>query len=293
MTICPGEKKRISDTFLLASGEHIVCERDGSVVEMDVTDTGARMTSQQLAELGREGIQFNVNELQAGRGSGLGLFIARGIVEQHGGHLVVSSAGLGMGTTFTCRLPLYYYDCASPPPETTGLSTVPLSAQQRPQPQESPQPKPTLVEKKNLRPLRVLVVDDVATNRKLLARILSNNKDCPIITEQACDGREAVHKVSDRLLTRKDDDKDDNNEPPYDVILMDYEMPHLKGPEAAQEIRKLGCHSLIIGITGNLLADDIRHFLSCGANHVLPKPVDISKLEELWREHGLFSSSSK
>lgn len=64
-------------------------------------------------------------------------------------------------------------------------------------------------------------------------------------------------------------------------------MPVLRGPEAAVKIRGLGCDSYIVGITGNVLADDVRYFVSCGANAVLPKPVDIKRLEMLWNENGL------
>lgn len=65
------------------------------------------MTNDQLQELFQEGVQFNVNVLQAGQGSGLGLYISKGIVKQHGESLVASSDGIGLGTTFTMRLPLY------------------------------------------------------------------------------------------------------------------------------------------------------------------------------------------
>ena len=53
------------------------CQRYGSV-RLSITDSGAGMTSAQLAKVCMEGIQFNANELQAGQGSGLGLFIAKG-----------------------------------------------------------------------------------------------------------------------------------------------------------------------------------------------------------------------
>jgi signal transduction histidine kinase len=66
-------------------------------VRIAVKDSGAGLSPQQLAEICAEGVQFNANELQAGQGSGLGLFISKGIVEQHGGKLVVESEGLGKG----------------------------------------------------------------------------------------------------------------------------------------------------------------------------------------------------
>jgi signal transduction histidine kinase len=70
-------------------------------VLVSVTDTGAGMTPDQLTKLFRDGVQFNVNTLQAGKGSGLGLYIAKGIVEQHGGTLTADFKGLGCGTSFT------------------------------------------------------------------------------------------------------------------------------------------------------------------------------------------------
>jgi CheY-like chemotaxis protein len=251
------------DEYTLKSGEEVVFERSGSV-QIQVIDTGAGMSQEQLAALFRDGIQFNVNELQAGQGSGLGLFIAMGIVKQHGGDLEVSSEGLGRGTTFTCTLPLYHVPAALT--ETTSTTQAP--------PDEYVSPK----EKVDSFPLRILVVDDIATNRKLLTRLSANRGHS---VDDAKDGREAVNKVKNAL-------RESN---PYDTILMDYEMPVLRGPEAAKEIRELGCDSFIVGITGNVLAEDISYFTSCGADFVLSKPVDFCKLEELWVEHGIQHSS--
>jgi CheY-like chemotaxis protein len=202
-------------------------------VQIQVIDTGAGMSQEQLASLFRDGIQFNVNELQSGQGSGLGLFIAMGIVKQHGGDLEVSSEGLGRGTTFTCTLPLHYVPAA--PTETTSFSQTP--------PDEWVSPK----EKVNYIPLRILIVDDVATNRKLLTRMSANRGHS---VDEAKDGREAVDKVAKALT--------ENN--PYDTILMDCEMPVLRGPDAVKEIREFGCDSFIVGITGNVMAEEVEYF---------------------------------
>ena len=70
-------------------------------------DSGAGMTQDQLNKLFGKGVQFNVNELQHGNGSGLGLYISKGIVEQHNGQLLCKSKGLGCGTSFMMRMPVY------------------------------------------------------------------------------------------------------------------------------------------------------------------------------------------
>ncbi len=77
----------------------------GSLV-LSVTDTGAGMSAEHLSRLFQEGVQFNANKLQAGQGSGLGLWISKGIVELHRGKLSATSKGEGCGATFTLELPV-------------------------------------------------------------------------------------------------------------------------------------------------------------------------------------------
>ena len=76
---------------------------------------------------------------------------------------------------------------------------------------------------------------------------------------------------------------------PYDTILLDYEMPVMNGPTAAKEIRAIGFDVFIVGVTGNMLADDVAYFRSCGANTLLGKPFKIASLEEIWSEYGVTS----
>ncbi|KAJ1423523.1 hypothetical protein B484DRAFT_451857, partial [Ochromonadaceae sp. CCMP2298] len=79
--------------------------RAGSLV-LTVRDGGAGMSAEDQKNLFREGIQFNVNQLQHGGGSGLGLWISKGVVELHNGLLSAHSDGEGLGSEFRCELPL-------------------------------------------------------------------------------------------------------------------------------------------------------------------------------------------
>ena len=67
----------INDLQLTNCDEPICFERAGQV-RIDVKDSGVGLTHQQVGRLFRHGVQFNVNDLQAGQGSGLGLYIAKG-----------------------------------------------------------------------------------------------------------------------------------------------------------------------------------------------------------------------
>ena len=82
--------------------------RAGSI-RISVTDDGVGMTREQTQQLFQEGVQFDVNRLQAGGGSGLGLYISKALVEQHGGVISVSSKGINLGSTFVVELPLYQF----------------------------------------------------------------------------------------------------------------------------------------------------------------------------------------
>jgi CheY-like chemotaxis protein len=237
-------------------------------VRIAVKDSGAGLSPQQLAEICAEGVQFNANELQAGQGSGLGLFISKGIVEQHGGRMVVTSEGLGKGAQFTITLPLFTADLpdgtlqvASGSGEhydETGLLShahTTLTAQSSGRIHELP-------------PQRLLVVDDSGLNRKMLVRLLTSKEHT---CEQAEDGEVAVRMYLEMV---------ERGEPP-DAILMDFEMPVMNGPSATARLRELGCACLIVGVTGNVLAQDVAFFIAHGADSVMPKPVILEDFERL------------
>lgn len=247
--------------------ERVTLETRSSLL-VHVVDQGIGMSPEQVATVFDDGTQFNANKLQAGGGSGLGLHIARGIVLEHGGSLTCSSKGLGRGTMFTLELPLYVGEDDSTDNDEEALAAPkPLSASgkilEEPGDDSFEMPK-----------LRILVVDDSVTNRKLCMRLLEKKGHT---CEGAQDGGEAVTKVKHSL---------DSNEP-YDCILLDYEMPNMKGPEACRIIREMGCSSYVSGLTGNVMSEDVEHFRQSGANWVLHKPFKICDLEEQWIEHGV------
>lgn len=56
-------------------------------------------------------------------------------------------------------------------------------------------------------------------------------------------------------------------------------MPRLSGPRAAQEIRAIGYTGIIVGITGKILAEDVKDFINHGADIVLGKPFDMDEFK--------------
>ena len=121
---------------------------------------------------------------------------------------------------------------------------------------------------------RLLLVEDHDVNQILIQAM---TKRLGYETELAEDGTEAVTKVTQSIS--------DNN--PFDLVLMDIQMPLMDGYEATRVIRANGVSAdtlPIIAITANAFADDIRNCLEAGMQAHISKPVDISNLEAALQE---------
>lgn len=111
--------------------------------------------------------------------------------------------------------------------------------------------------------LRLLLVDDVPSCRKMLNRLLTH-ENC--FCEEARDGLEAVSMVKSAMARGV----------AYDGVFMDASMPHMTGPDAVQALRiELGYTKKIFGVTGNSHPSDVNEFLDKGADEVKIKPMKI------------------
>ena len=115
----------------------------------------------------------------------------------------------------------------------------------------------------------MLVVDDAASSRKMLIRLLRGR--CRTCVE-AEDGQQAVQLVRAALAGGP-------NVQPIDLIIMDSEMPVLDGLQATTLIREMGYKGAIFGVKGNASEEDVATFISQGADAVLPKPLDIKAFD--------------
>lgn len=261
----PTSRRPWNHTTLFESGS-VSTEPGPEIVgylTISVTDSGPGLSIEQQQQLFREGVQFNPNELQGGQGSGLGLWIAREIVSQHGGTIAASSEGLSKGATFSVSLPMILYDAPvieEPPKPIPSPRATPGNHRTS----QIGQRSLSLVSSFDARERHVLVADDAPSNRKLVCRLL---KSRGYICHEAENGLECVQMVMAADYQ-------------YEFIVLDSEMPVLDGPSAAQRLRENRCDVIIIGVTGNVLPEDINFFQKQGANAVLPKPLDINLLLE-------------
>ena len=133
----------------------IVSVRRGELVEISIIDRGIGLTREQQAWVFDLFAQVDTTLERARGGLGIGLTLARNIVEMHGGQLIVQSRGLGHGSTFTVRLPC-----------------EPAANTARGQDETSPA---------DVAPCRILVVDDnqdAADTLKTMLECLGHTVDC-------------------------------------------------------------------------------------------------------------------
>lgn len=213
-----------------------------------ISDSGIGIAEDRLTMIFEQFTQADGSTARKYGGTGLGLAISARLVDMMGGTVRVDSK-LGEGTTFTVRLPLAV--CAAP---AVSNDDVCMCAATR----------------DDLRS-RVLVAEDHDVNQAL---IRSQAERIGIAVDIASDGAEAVAMA----IAARDDGK------PYNLILMDMQMPRIDGLAATRQLRALGFSAddlPIVALTANAYADDIAACLASGMQHHLAKPVQLPELQRI------------
>ncbi len=218
-------------------------------VEFIIRDTGIGIEADKIPQLFSAFTQVSSDMSRRYGGTGLGLAISKQLVELMGGQLrVKSSPGQGSEFSFAIRLQ------AARNPQFN----MPMDESQLP-------------------PLRVLVVDDHATNRTVLKNILGAWGMTVTLAE---DGQEALD-----ILNQKD-----NLERGFDLALVDMHMPRLNGMALAQAVAQSGQHGQMrmLLLSSVSSPDDASAALAAGFHRFLPKPIRKAELRQtivgLWAE---------
>jgi CheY-like chemotaxis protein len=212
-----------------------------SRLRLTVTDNGAGIDPEFLPRVFERFSQGDASPSRVHGGLGLGLAIAKQIVELHGGSIAADSAGKGQGATFTVELP---QRSGTQPNEADSADRDPGPA-------------------RNLTGVKVLVVDDESDARQVLTHILADS-GATVVTAES--GPAALSLV--------------DQQPPH-VIVSDIGMPGMDGYELLRRIRGLagdGAAVPAIALTAYARPKDRLNALRAGYVAHLAKPADPSQL---------------
>jgi signal transduction histidine kinase/CheY-like chemotaxis protein len=215
----------------------------GEAAEMlaiDVGDTGVGIAAEDQLRLFQPFARARGTARPA-EGHGLGLALSRRLAQVLGGDLVLVTSAPGRGSTFRLTVPAPRADVI-----TGAVEAAPV--------------RPPRRDSRALAGLRLLVAEDHDDLRTSLALLLGNvGAEVDAVT----DGAAALARAT---ASR------------FDVILLDVEMPELKGPAVASALRARGDQTPIVAMTAHALQEERDRCLAAGCNDVIVKPFDIDVL---------------
>jgi len=221
---------------------HLVEDQPGPKLVIQVADTGIGIPAENLESIFDPFAQADTSVTRQFGGTGLGLTISRRIAQALGGSISVRSE-VGKGSTFTVSIATGPLDqiriFEAPPAECMHSGTPPEAA-----------PLPSLVG------VRVLLVEDGDTNRKLISLVLRRAGAEVSAAENGKAGVESVLKH------------------PVDVILMDMQMPVMDGYTAATVLRQQGMTLPILALTAHAMKGDEEKCRAAGCSGYIAKPID-------------------
>ncbi len=218
---------------------------DEQNVRVSVTDEGVGIPEDKIDEIFEMFSQIEGPE-QKTQGLGIGLTIAKEIVELHGGALTARSDGLGAGAAFTVTLPLVSEPApaALPPSQHLSAEAAPYAG------------------------VRVLVVDDSQDSAVALSRLLEL-RGCSVKT--VFDGPNAIEAARSFAP---------------DVVLLDIGMPGMSGLEVAEHLRRetWSKNMMLVALSGWGQPADLEKSRKAGFDEHLVKPAELGTLDRILGE---------
>ncbi len=229
-----------------------VAGRDGQRPRLRcrVVDSGIGMSAEQIGALFQPFSQVDSSMSRRFGGTGLGLAISRRLAKMLGGDITVVSTP-GVGTTFMVEIDpgsLADADWC----DSIAAAQLQASRPARPQPASAAAP---------FSAARILVAEDGPDNQRLLRAFLRKDGHEVDLVE---DGQQACAAIEAAIVERR----------PYDVVIMDMQMPVMDGYTAARELRGRGVQVPIIACTAHAMAEDRERCLSAGCSDYVTKPID-------------------
>jgi signal transduction histidine kinase/ActR/RegA family two-component response regulator len=216
-----------------------------------VRDTGIGIPADRINRLFQKFSQVDASTTRRYGGTGLGLVIGKRLAELHGGNMWVESEP-GRGSVFHFTIiahpahePALPTRTSNPPMLPASLFDAHFAARH---------------------PARILVAEDNPVNQKVIGRMLEKLGYTPAF---ANDGRAALSAL---------------HAAPFDLVLMDIEMPDMDGPAATRALRvelPAARQPIVAAVTAHAITGSRETFLATGMDAILTKPIRLPELTAL------------
>ncbi|MEB3281110.1 MAG: PAS domain S-box protein [Lyngbya sp.] len=220
----------------------ISLEKDGKQAKITVKDTGRGINPDFLPHIFESFRQENSSITRQHGGLGLGLAIVRQLVEAHGGTITAESRGVGLGATFTVRLPLINQAAEAEPTDFSSPPSLDLTG------------------------IRVLAVDDDCDTRELLTVLLTQYGASVLTVASATEVLATLESFQPHVLVS------DIGMPEVDGFTLLRQIRSLPPEKGGQ--------TPAIALTAYAQVEDRRRALASGFQQHLTKPVDFEQLVE-------------
>ena len=233
-------------------------QNDTQRIKISVQDTGIGILESKLETIMQPFSQADSSTTRKFGGTGLGLSISKSLIELLGGEMQIISAE-GEGSTFSFEIDTVICNLSKEDEHKEEiLSDISLSTTTAHAP-----------DLKKDETFNILIAEDYEVNRMFMGMLLNNyNK---ITYDFANNGKEVINML---------------NSNPYDIILMDINMPVMNGYDATVVIREeLKLDIPIIALTANALEGDREKFLNIGMDDYMAKPLEITNIDRILKKY--------
>jgi PAS domain S-box-containing protein len=241
--------------FTPDSGQiNVCCQLDDGGLAIEVRDTGVGIDPAFLPLVFERFRQADSRSTRRSGGLGLGLAIARHLIEQHGGRIGASSEGVGTGTTIRMWLPIRDGEASSRPASSNVAHDDDPCVELR------------------LEGATVVVVDDQHDSRELVSILF---EQCGATVVRCASAAEALDALG---------------RGPVDLLVADIAMPDMDGYELIAQVRKRHQRTPAIAVSAYARPQDRARALAAGYQGYCAKPLDtqafLEQVREIMRRHG-------
>jgi signal transduction histidine kinase/CheY-like chemotaxis protein len=240
-------------------------------LRFEILDTGCGVAPEIRSKIFLPFFQAEHHLRREKGGNGVGLSLAQGLAETLEGRVSYGGPGEdGIGSCFVLDLPFeksLSSVASHPSNESRSVPSdpgKPVKAPEKPR-RRKRSSKPSMKG-------RILIVDDCMDNQRLFTFFL---RKCGINVAAANNGRIGMAKIQEALEEEK----------PFDLVLMDIQMPEMDGYEATRRLREKGYKGVIVALTAHSMEGDRERCLEVGCDDYETKPIGSFRLMELVQKH--------